>query len=137
MPKTISANELKKKIDQGFHIKIVDALTPDSYNKCHIPGAINIPLNQVEAKALQKLSTKDDIVVYCGSRECDISTQASTKLEKLGFKNVWEFEGGLKEWQGLKYPCHGQQTASSNPEAQRMQGGKQQFGQQSKFKKAA
>lgn len=143
MPKTISASELKKKIDQGATLKVVDTLAPDLFNKSHITGAINIPLNQIEAKAPQKLSKNDEIVVYCGSKDCDMSTQAYTKLEKLGFKNVWEFEGGLQEWQGLKYPCQGQsQSTFSNPEAQRTEGVKGQGGfskqqQQGKFKKAA
>lgn len=131
MPKTISANELKKKIDQGTLLKIVDTLDPNSFNKSHIPGSINIPVEQIESKANTKLSKNDEIVVYCGSKECTKSTQAYEKLEKLGFTKVWEFEGGLKEWQTMKYPVQGQ-GGFSNPEAKRTEGGKQH-----KFKKAA
>lgn len=145
MPKTISATELKTKIDQGGNVKIVDTLSPDSYNKCHITSAVNIPLQQIEAKAPQALSKDDQIVVYCGGPDCNISTQAFDKLQKLGFKNVSEFEGGLKEWQTLKYPIQGNGAANfnpgtqkpkgqfvntSNPEAQRTKGNQ-------KFKKAA
>ena len=130
MPKTISGTELKKKIEQGGHVKIVDTLSPDSFNKCHIRGAINIPLQQIEAKAPTALSKTDEVVVYCGGPDCDMSTKAFDKLQKLGFKNVYEFEGGLKEWQSLKFPLQGQ--AASNPEAQRTKGQ-----QNPKFKKAA
>ena len=122
MPKTISAGELKKKLDQGASIKIIDTLSADSYDKCHIPGAINIPLNELSSQAPDKLNKKDEIVVYCGSYECTRSTQAFETLQKMGFKNVWEFEGGLKEWQEKKFPCQG----GANPEAVRAQ-----------FKKAA
>lgn len=121
MPKLINANELKKKIDQGVNWKIVDTLTPESFNKCHIPGSMNIPVEEIESKADQKLSKNDEIVVYCGSKECKKSTQAYKKLEKLGFKKVWEFEGGLKEWQSMKFPCQGKESFS-NPEAERTQG---------------
>ena len=39
------------------------------------------------------------VVVYCASHECDSSTKAAQELESAGFSNVYDFEGGAKEWE--------------------------------------
>ncbi|MHB8173280.1 MAG: rhodanese-like domain-containing protein [Nitrospirota bacterium] len=38
------------------------------------------------------------MIVYCGSFECTLSTKASEILLNMGYENVMEYEGGLKDW---------------------------------------
>jgi rhodanese-related sulfurtransferase len=76
---------------------VIDVLPKEYYDKAHIDGAINIPLNELEAKAAE-LDKNKKIVVYCASYTCHASTAAAKILTKLGFKDVHDYKGGIKEW---------------------------------------
>jgi len=66
--KTISRDELKQKIDSKDDFILVETLAKATYDHAHLPGAINIPPDQVDALAPTLLPDKSaDIVVYCGS----------------------------------------------------------------------
>jgi rhodanese-related sulfurtransferase len=66
--KTISRDELKRKIDQGDPFLLVETLPAMAYLNAHLPGAINLPPDQVLKSAHQVLPDKSaDIVIYCGS----------------------------------------------------------------------
>ncbi len=67
MVKLISMDDLKKKIDAGS-VTVVDALGQESYEQAHLPGAINIPVTEVDQKAPSMLPDKNaEIAVYCMS----------------------------------------------------------------------
>ena len=51
----------------------MDTLSPESYEKEHIPRSINIPEEDIEMKAEDLLDKNKDIIVYCGSFECTMS----------------------------------------------------------------
>lgn len=38
------------------------------------------------------------IVVYCANHDCDASDKAADRLEKAGFKNVYDYAGGTEDW---------------------------------------
>jgi len=64
--KTISRAELKEKIDQGKDLILVDTMAEMYYRHSHLPGAINLPADQVRERAPDQLPDKDaEIVVYC------------------------------------------------------------------------
>ena len=68
MVKTISRDELKEKIDRGDSFVLVETLAPVAYQHAHLPGAINIPPDQLKELAAKLLPHKGaDIVVYCAS----------------------------------------------------------------------
>jgi rhodanese-related sulfurtransferase len=68
MVKTISRTELKEKIDRGDSFVLVETLAPVAYEHAHLPGAINIPPDQVKQLAATLLPDKtSDLVVYCAS----------------------------------------------------------------------
>ena len=68
MVPTISRDELKRKIDLKYHFLLVETLPAMSYHHAHLPGAINLPADQLEKLAPQLLPDKHaDIVVYCAS----------------------------------------------------------------------
>ena len=68
MVKTISRDELKEKIDRGDSFVLVETLAPVAYQHAHLPGAINIPPDQLKELAAKLLPDKGaDIVVYCAS----------------------------------------------------------------------
>lgn len=68
MPKTISRHELKNKIERKDTFLLVETLPATTYQHVHLPGAINLPPDQVRDLAPRVLPDKDgDIVVYCAS----------------------------------------------------------------------
>lgn len=77
---------------------LVDVLGEDHFEQRHIPGAVNIPLNQIAIEAKERFNEEDEIVVYCRDAECQASPKAAEKLEKLGFENIYDYEVGVKGW---------------------------------------
>ncbi len=66
MVKTISREELKKKIDRGDDFILVDTLAERYFRHSHLRGAINLPADEVRERAPELLPDKDaEIVVYC------------------------------------------------------------------------
>src|SRR5260370_2397684 len=64
----ISRDELKMKIDRGEQFLLVETLPAATYHHAHLPGAINLPPDQVTQLAPTLLPDKGaDIVVYCAS----------------------------------------------------------------------
>jgi rhodanese-related sulfurtransferase len=114
--KFISAEELKKWLDQKKDMLIVDTMPyEDSYRKQHIPGAVQIEfpipeLTQLDEKKktdLEKLlgPNKDRLIVfYCGFTKCTRSHNAAMWAVKLGYKNVYRYPGGIKAWDEADYP---------------------------------
>jgi rhodanese-related sulfurtransferase len=68
MVKTISRDELKKKIDRKDNFLLVETLPATAYHHQHLPGAINLPPDSIEDLSSQLLPDQSaDIVVYCAS----------------------------------------------------------------------
>ncbi len=68
MAKTISRDELKQKIDRKDDFLLVETLPATAYHHNHLPGAINLPPENLTTLASQILPDQDaEIVVYCAS----------------------------------------------------------------------
>jgi rhodanese-related sulfurtransferase len=68
MPSTISREELKSKIDRHDNFILLEALPEEAYQLAHLPGAINLPFDEVSSRAAEVLPDKSaEIVVYCAS----------------------------------------------------------------------
>ena len=77
---------------------ILDVRRPDEYAEGHIPGAINLPNEDIGTAEIPELPDKAQLIlVYCRSGRR--SKEASEKLVKLGYTNVVEF-GGILDWKG-------------------------------------
>lgn len=94
----ISKETLTKWLGEKEKPVVIDVLSPESYRNAHIRGAINISYEHLKSEA-DKLDKNARIVVYCANYQCHASTQAAQLLGKLGFKNVYDYKGGIKEWQ--------------------------------------
>lgn len=111
MAKTLTAEELKNKIDSGADFYLVDVLSANSYQARHIPGAKNVPLSAdfVEQFEKQIGAAKDaEIIVYCSSSTCQASPKAASMLEEAGYTNVSHFKDGLAGWQEAGYKFEGE-----------------------------
>jgi len=93
--KIIKADEAKKMMDAG-NVTIVDVRRADEFAAGHIPGAILVPNESIGTEKPAALpDTNAVLLVYCrtGIRAAD----ASEKLVKMGYKNVYDM-GGIVDW---------------------------------------
>ena len=92
----ITAEEAKQIMDSEEGYIILDVRTQEEYDQGHIPGAIVISHEEIEEKAEEVLTDKDQLIlVYCRSgRRSKIAAEA---LVELGYTNIKEF-GGIIDW---------------------------------------
>jgi len=91
---TISATELLKKIQAGEKLTLIDVRTPGEYAVMHPKGAINIPYETL-ADQLNKIPRDRLVVALCHSGRR--AEGATTVLRILGFDNVVNLSGGIKD----------------------------------------
>ena len=94
----ISMDEAVKMMKNEKNYIILDVRRPDEYAKGHIPGAINVPNEEIGTAEISELPDKSQLIlVYCRSGRR--SKEASEKLVKLGYTNIVEF-GGIQDYEG-------------------------------------
>ena len=104
MPAHISIAELARRIAADDAPQLVEALGPPFYADAHLPGAVNLPPDQVDARAEAVLPDRDaEIVVYC-SGECDRARIVATRLVDLGYGEVLLLDGGKGDWLAAGHP---------------------------------
>ncbi|MFA5007039.1 MAG: rhodanese-like domain-containing protein [Candidatus Izemoplasmatales bacterium] len=95
-PKTISAKTGRDMMAADAAVVLVDVRTPEEYAAGHIPGALLIPLSDLEDDAAAMLPDKDaEIIVYC--RSGNRSAQAADLLDGLGYARIYDM-GGIIDW---------------------------------------
>lgn len=100
---TLSFEELLLMYKNSARFVLVDARSQEDYDRKHLPGAMNIPLEDIKSYA-DRLDKNEEIVTYCGGFQCPVSTEAAKALMGLGFKNVRDYKGGIEEWTEKGYP---------------------------------
>jgi rhodanese-related sulfurtransferase len=99
--KTIDTQKLEALMESAEDFRLINVLNEDAFEKQHIPGSENIPVNQEGFINDVRQSTTDRdqrIVVYCANEQCDASDIAARKLEAGGFTNVYDYAGGVEAW---------------------------------------
>jgi rhodanese-related sulfurtransferase len=99
MIETISRRELIERLDQGSDFALVETLPSSAYHQARLPGAINLPADQISELAATLLPDKSiEIIVYGASLSGLDSQNAALELEALGYGNVRNYAGGKKDW---------------------------------------
>lgn len=96
-PYIVSAEELENKLAAGENVVVLDVREPAEYAFNRIPGAVSIPLGELESR-IHELNPDDDIHVVC--RTGIRSDLACRLLAEKGFKNVKNVEPGMSGWTG-------------------------------------
>ena len=98
----ITAEEVKKRLDAGEPLHLIDVREPNENAEYNI-GGILLPLGKVQSMQIEEIEDlkNEELIFYCrsGSR----SMMAATFLEQLGFSNTKNLTGGMLGWQE-KYP---------------------------------
>ncbi len=114
MTEKITRDELKAKLDRGDDVTLVEALPARYYQQEHLPGAINIPHDEIRALAADMLPDRSaEIVVYCASGPCRNSAIAAETLSQLGYTNVRDYHEGKADWVEAGYPTESGEPAQA------------------------
>ena len=97
----MSRDELLKMSRDGL-VTVLDVRPPDEFALGHLPGAVNIPLRELQAR-LADLDPSLEIVAYCRGPYCVLSYEAVAALRTKGFK-ARRLEDGLPEWRAVGLP---------------------------------
>jgi ArsR family transcriptional regulator len=97
----VSREELLQRTRDGL-VTVLDVRPTDEFEVGHLPGAVNIPLGELEAR-LAELDQDHEIVAYCRGPWCVLSFEAVAALRARGFK-VRRLEDGLPEWRAAGLP---------------------------------
>jgi len=91
----ITAAELKKRLDAGEKILLIDVREPWEYEVCRIGGARLIPIGTIPAN-LAVLDVEEPVICYChhGMRSLDVAVW----LQKQGVESARSLAGGIDKW---------------------------------------
>jgi len=92
----VPADQLLEMVRDGL-VSVLDVRPPEEYQAGHLPGAVNIPLEELE-KRLHELNPDQEIVAYCRGPHCVLAFDAVSRLRQKGVE-ARRLEGGLPEWQ--------------------------------------
>jgi len=97
----VSREELLQRSKAGT-VTILDVRPEDEFALGHLPGALNIPLRELEAR-LSEIDPDQEVVAYCRGPYCVLSYEAVAQLRARGLK-VRRLEDGLPEWRAAGLP---------------------------------
>jgi rhodanese-related sulfurtransferase len=110
----ISRDDLKTKLDRADSFVLLEAMPATYFEDAHLPGARNMPHDQVDVLApslIQDCST--EVVVYCANTPCPNSGIAARRLQALGYTNVREYVEGKEDWVNAGLPVERGSVASA------------------------
>ena len=97
----VSRNELVDRLRSGT-ATVLDVRAEDEFRQGHLPGALNIPLGQLERR-LAELPADREIVAYCRGPWCILSFEAVAALRQRGYQ-ARRLEDGFPEWKVAGLP---------------------------------
>ena len=102
-PKSITAAELAEEIQHSQAPLILDVRSPAEYAESHIPGALNIPHDELPDRLSEiHVAKTEEIVVHC--RSGHRAGIAEEVLINAGYSNVRDLDGHMNDWKTAGYP---------------------------------
>jgi rhodanese-related sulfurtransferase len=97
----VPAREVLDRAKRGL-VLVLDVRPAEEYAVGHLPGAVNVPLKELENR-LGSLPKRKEIVAYCRGPYCLMSFEAVQKLRKRGLR-ARRLEEGFPEWKAAGLP---------------------------------
>jgi rhodanese-related sulfurtransferase len=91
----IAAEELLERARKGL-VTVLDVRPPDEFAAGHLPGAINVPLSELEDR-MKSLTRRTEIIAYCRGPYCIMAYEAVHRLRGQGYK-ARRLQDGFPEW---------------------------------------
>ena len=99
----LGPHNVKRLLDAGTQdIVVLDVRSREGYNEGHLPGAVNIPFEELPSR-MKELPKQKDLITYCWDVTCILCTKAAYVLAKSGYR-AKEMLGGLEEWKKAGFP---------------------------------
>jgi rhodanese-related sulfurtransferase len=102
--RTISREDLQRKLDRGDDFKLVMALNRWAYEAKHIPGSLHF---DTPGELYAAVKPDDEVVVYCSHVDCLSSVALYRDLVRRGYRHVVRYAGGLLDWEDAGLPLEG------------------------------
>lgn len=102
---------LNQLIQNKERVQVIDLRTPELFNKGHVPTAVNVQYDELEAY-LPKLDKEVNTVVYCYDITCHLSAKGALLLAQKGYR-VQELVGGFNTYAEKGFAVEGKAEASS------------------------
>jgi rhodanese-related sulfurtransferase len=106
VPTVVSRAEVQDLVEHRA-AQLVEVLPSEEFEWAHLPAAINIPLRELEDRALSTLDLSHPVIVYCHDLECDLSPRAAWRLERLGFREAHDYAASKMDWIASDLPWEG------------------------------
>jgi rhodanese-related sulfurtransferase len=98
-----NVHEVKKQLDAGEKIIVVDVREESEWARGHLPGAIHLGKGIIERDIEQRIPDRSaPLVLYCGGGFR--SALAADNLQKMGYTNVLSMDGGWRGWTEAGFP---------------------------------
>lgn len=97
----VPAQDLLRRARTGL-VTVLDVRPPEEFEAGHLPGAINVPLAELEER-LGQLPRDQDVVAYCRGPYCVLAYDAVQRLRKAGFR-ARRLKDGYPEWKSAGLP---------------------------------
>jgi rhodanese-related sulfurtransferase len=95
--------DIKKKLDAGEPMIIIDTREDNEWARGHIPNAVHLGKGVIERDIEKAIPDKDaTLVLYCGGGYR--SALAADNLQKMGYRNVISMDGGWRGWTEAGFP---------------------------------
>jgi rhodanese-related sulfurtransferase len=100
---------VRELVDQGA--QVVEVLPEADYEELHLPGAISLPLKQLDQHSAAVLDRSRPVIVYCWDGLCDLSPRAAQRLASLGFTQVYDYASSKVDWMARGLPLEGRRAS--------------------------
>jgi rhodanese-related sulfurtransferase len=97
----VDREQLLTKVRDGS-VTVLDVRPPEEFRAAHLPGALSIPLKELERR-LSELPHDREIVAYCRGPYCVLAMEAVDILRERGFA-AFRLEDGVRDWQAKGFP---------------------------------
>jgi rhodanese-related sulfurtransferase len=98
-----NVQEVKKRMDTGEKLTLLDVREDNEWQKGHLPGAIHLGRGIIERDIEARVPDKNaELILYCGGGFR--SALAADNLQKMGYKNAISMDGGWRGWNEAGYP---------------------------------
>ena len=111
----LSSCSCKKQVaEKEEKVKLINVLDKELFDDCHIKGSYHVPFMDFDnpdsspiEEFVKNLPKHTKMVIYCSNYLCSASGEIASKLNKMGFENVWAYEAGMAEWYQKGLPVSG------------------------------
>jgi len=102
----VTVEEVYNLITTEPNLVVIDSRRNEEHDKGHIEGSISIlDSNMTHDELKMHVNTADTpILFYCNGVRCMRSYKASVKAISWGYRNIYWFRGGWKEWKASEMP---------------------------------